>query len=140
MKNHTKIFVNLPVKNLKKSMDFFAKLGFAFNPQFTDQNAACMIVGEDIFIMLLVKDFFKTFTKKTIVDATKSSEAIIALSADSKEKVDEIVNKALAAGGKTSNDPNDQGWMYGWGFQDLDGHLWEVFYMDPGAINQDNKD
>ncbi|HEX9972088.1 MAG TPA: glyoxalase/bleomycin resistance/extradiol dioxygenase family protein, partial [bacterium] len=97
MKNHTKIFVNLPVKNLKKSMDFFAKLGFAFNPQFTDQNAACMIVGEDIFIMLLVKDFFKTFTKKTIVDATKSSEAIIALSADSKEKVDEIVNKALAA-------------------------------------------
>jgi predicted lactoylglutathione lyase len=137
MKNHTKIFVNLPVKNLKKSMDFFAKLGFAFNPQFTDQNAACMIVGEDIFIMLLVEDFFKTFTKKTIVDATKSSEAIIALSADSKEKVDEIVNKALAAGGKTSNDPNDQGWMYGWGFQDLDGHLWEVFYLDPGAVNQD---
>jgi predicted lactoylglutathione lyase len=132
----TKIFVNLPVKNLNKTVDFFTKLGFRFNPQFTDENATCMIVGEDIFIMLLVEKFFKSFTKKEIVDATKSTEAIIALSADSREKVDEMIRKAVAAGGSAPDNPQDQGWMYGHGFQDLDGHLWEVLWMDPAAINQ----
>ncbi|MEJ7738430.1 MAG: VOC family protein [Chitinophagaceae bacterium] len=132
----TKIFVNLPVKNLDKSVEFFTKLGFTFNPQFTNEKATCMIIGEDIFVMLLVEDFFKTFTKKQIVDATTSTESIICLSADSREQVDELVNKALQAGGTTPNEKQDQGFMYGHGFQDLDGHLWEVMYMDMSAMNQ----
>jgi len=130
----TKIFVNLPVKDLNKTMDFFTKLGFTFNSQFTDEKAACMVVGDDIFVMLLTEPFFKTFTKKEGADATKSTEAIIALSAESREKVDELVNKAIAAGGTTPNDKQEHGFMYGWGFQDLDGHLWEVFWMDPSSI------
>jgi uncharacterized protein len=129
----TKIFVNLPVKNLSRSVEFFTKLGYTFNPQFTDENATCMIVGEDIFVML-VEPFFKSFTKKDIADTSKSSEVIIALSSDSKEKVDELVNKAVAAGATTPNEKQDQGFMYSWGFQDLDGHLWETIYMDPNAI------
>jgi predicted lactoylglutathione lyase len=132
----TQIFVNLPVKDLNKSVAFFTKLGFTFNPQFTDEKATCMIVGENIFVMLLVEDFFKTFIKKQIADAGKSAEVIIALSADSKEKVDELVNKAVAAGATTPNEKQDQGFMYGWGFQDLDGHLWETMYMEPDSINQ----
>jgi len=137
MNNNTKIFVNLPVKNLTKSVEFFTKLGFTFNPQFTDKNATCMNVGDNIFVMLLIERFFKTFTKKEISDASKSTEVIVALSVDSKEKVDMIVNKALAAGGKTSNKPNDQGFMYGWSFQDLDHHLWEILYMDKNVVNED---
>lgn len=132
----TKIFVNLPVKDLNRSVAFFTKLGYKFNPQFTDENATCMIVSEDIFIMLLVEKFFKTFTKKEITDATKSTEAIIALSTDSKEKVDEMVRKAVEAGGTTPNEKQDQGFMYVHGYQDLDGHLWEIMWMDPSAINQ----
>lgn len=132
----TKIFVNLPVKDLDKSIAFFTKLGFTFNPQFTDENATCMIVSDDIFVMLLVEPYFKTFTKKEISNATKSTEVILCLSADSKEKVNEMVNKAVEAGGVTPNQLNDQGWMYQWGFQDLDGHLWEIAYMDQTAIPQ----
>lgn len=132
----TKIFVNLPVKNLSKSIEFFTTLGYTFNPQFTDETATCMIVSEDIYIMLLTEEKFKMFTKKEIADATKSTEAIICLSADSREKVDEMINKALEAGGTTPNEKQDHGFMYGWGYQDLDGHLWEVMWMDPGAINQ----
>ena len=132
----TKIFVNLPVKDLNRSVEFFTKLGFKFNPQFTDENATCMIVGEDIFVMLLVEKFFKTFTKKEISDATKSTEVILALSADSREKVDEMINKVIKAGGVEPNEPQDHGWMYGRSFQDIDGHLWEVFYMDSSAVNQ----
>ena len=131
----TQIFVNLPVKDLNKSVAFFTRLGFTFNPQFTDEKATCMIVGENIYVMLLVEDFFKTFIKKPIADATKSAEVILALSAESKEKVDELVNKAIAAGASTPVDKQDQGFMYSWGFQDLDGHLWETMYMDPSAIN-----
>jgi uncharacterized protein len=132
----TQIFVNLPVKDLNKSIDFFTKLGFTFNPQFTDEKATCMVVSEYIYIMLLVEEFFKTFTKKEIADATKSTEAIICLSAESREKVDEMVSKAIEAGGTAPNDKQDHGWMYGHGFQDLDGHLWEVAYMDESALNQ----
>jgi predicted lactoylglutathione lyase len=131
----TKIFVNLPVKNLNKSVEFFTNLGFKFNPQFTDEKGTCMIIGEDIFAMLLMEEFFRTFTKKPIYDATKGTEVILALSAESREQVDEMVNKAIKAGGTTPNSKQDQGFMYGWGFQDLDGHLWEVFYMDPSTIN-----
>jgi predicted lactoylglutathione lyase len=133
----SQIYVNLPVKDLTKSVEFFTKVGFEFNPQFTDENATCMVVGENIFVMLLVEEFFKTFTKKDIADATKSTEVIVAISADSKEMVDEIVHKALEAGGKPSNEPVDHGFMYGWSFQDIDGHLWELMYMDESAANQD---
>ena len=95
----TKIFVNLPVKDLNRSVDFFTKLGFNFNPQFTDENATCMIIGEGIFVMLLVEKFFKSFTKKEICDTSKNTEAILALSVESKEKVDQMMGKALEAGG-----------------------------------------
>jgi hypothetical protein len=132
----TKIFVNLPVKNLNRSVEFFTKLGFKFNPQFTDENATCMIVGEDIFVMLLVQKFFKTFTTKEISDATKSTEVILALTAESREEVDGMINKVIKAGGVEPNEPQDHGWMYGRSFQDIDGHLWEVFYMDSSAVNQ----
>jgi len=132
----TKIFVNLPVRDLKKSMEFFGQLGFSFNPQFTDETAACMIVGEDIFVMLLTHDKFKIFTPKQICDATQSTEVLVALSTESREKVDELVRKAVAAGGTTYNQAKDYGFMYGHGFQDLDGHIWETFYMNPKAIKQ----
>src|ERR1044071_5963779 len=112
----TKMFVNLPVKDLKKSIEFFTKLGYTFNPQFTDENATCMIISENIYAMLLVEKFFKTFTKKEIADATKTAEAIIALSADSKEQVDDLVRKALAAGATTPQLKQDQGFMYSHGF------------------------
>ena len=132
----TKVFLNLPVKDLNKSKEFFAKLGFTFNPQFTDQNAACMVISEDNYAMLLVESFFKTFTKKEIADAKKSTEVLIALSAENKEKVDEMLGKALAAGAKEPRAPQDHGFMYGRAFEDPDGHIWEIFWMDPKAINQ----
>lgn len=131
----TKIFVNLPVKDLNRSVTFFTQLGFTFNPQFTDENATCMIIGEDIFVMLLVEKFFQGFTKKAIADASKTTEVLICLSADSKDKVDEMVRNAVAAGGTTPNEKQDQGFMYSHGFQDLDGHIWEVMWMDPAAIH-----
>lgn len=130
----TKIFVNLPVKDLNRSVTFFTKLGFSFNPQFTNENATCMIISENIFVMLLEEPFFKTFTKKEIADATKSTEVIVCLSAESKDKVDEMVNKAIAAGGTAPNEKQDHGFMYGHGFQDLDGHLWELSWMDEGPL------
>ena len=132
----TKIFVNLPVKDLNKSVEFFTNLGFTFNPQFTDETATCMVVSEDIFVMLLTHDKFKTFTPKEICDATKSTEVLVCLSSESRVKVDEVVRKAVAAGGTTYNEPQDLGFMYGHGFQDIDGHIWELIYMEPSAINQ----
>jgi predicted lactoylglutathione lyase len=132
----TKIFVNLPVKDLKKSIEFFTKLDFTFNPQFTDDSAACMIVSGDIFVMLLTYDKFKSFTPKQICDATKSTEVLVCLSSESREQVNAMVRQAVAAGGTTYNEPQDHGFMYGHGFQDLDGHIWEVMYMEPSAIHQ----
>jgi predicted lactoylglutathione lyase len=129
----TQIFVNLPVKDLARSIAFFEALGYSFNQQFTDENAGCLVISDDIYAMLLTERYFKTFTKKVVADATKSTEAIVALGVESKERVDELADKALAAGGKPSNEPMDQGFMYGRSFQDPDGHLWEVFYMDPAA-------
>jgi uncharacterized protein len=131
-----KMFVNLPVKDLGKSVEFFTKLGFTFNPQFTDENATCMIVGEDTFVMLLVEKFFRTFIHKPIADATKTTEAIIALSADTRQEVDEMFQNALAAGGTATNPVNDQGFMYSASFQDLDHHQWEIAYMDFAAFGQ----
>ena len=133
----TKIFVNLPVKDLNKTVEFFTKLGFKFNPQFTDENATCMIVGKDIFVMLLVEKFFKTFTKKEISDTTKNTEAIVALSTQSKEEVDRLIEKVVGAGGRESRDPQDHGWMYGRSFEDINGHLWEIFYMDENAMKKE---
>jgi uncharacterized protein len=130
----TKIFVNLPVKDLNRSIEFFTKLGFSFNQQFTDETATCMIVTDDIFAMLLTEDKFKTFTPKEICDAKKYTEVLVALSYDNRSDVDETVRKAVAAGGSTYNEPQDHGFMYTHGFQDLDGHIWEIFYMDPSFV------
>jgi len=129
------IFVNLPVKDLNKSVAFFTQLGFTFNPQFTDENATCMIVADNIFVMLLVEGFFKTFTKKEIADATKTTEVIVSLSAISKEQVDDTIGKAIAEGGIEGNVQN-HGWMYLRSFQDLDGHQWEIAWMDPAGMPQ----
>jgi predicted lactoylglutathione lyase len=135
----TKIFVNLPVKDLNRSIEFFTKLGYTFNPQFTDENATCMIIGENIFAMLLVEERFKDFTKKPISDAKKSTEVLIALDAESREKVDEMVKKAVDAGGSIYIDPQDHGWMYAHSFADLDGHQWEVMWMDESAVPQQSE-
>lgn len=131
MDNSPQIYLNLPVKNLDNSVSFFLKLGFTINFEFTDEKAACIVVSENIYLMLLTEDFFKTFTKKEITDSQKSTEAIISLSVPKKIMVDEIVQKAFTAGGKPSSEKKDYGWMYHWAFQDLDNHLWEIFWLDP---------
>ncbi len=131
----TQIFVNLPVKDLDRSVEFFGKLGYSFNPQFTDETATCMIVSDDIFVMLLTEAKFKEFTPKNICDSRTSTEVLIALSCDSRERVDELVGKAVAAGGSTYADPKDYGFMYQHSYQDPDGHMWELFYMDPSAVS-----
>lgn len=127
------IFVNLPVNDLNKSVSFFTQLGFTFDPKFTDENATCMIVADDIYVMLLVEKFFQSFTDKPICDARKNVEVMLALSCASRADVDELVRKALAAGGTAPRPPQDLGFMYGHDFEDLDGHIWEPFYMEPGA-------
>jgi hypothetical protein len=128
-----KIFVNLPVRDLKKSILFFENLGFSFNPQFTDETASCMIISDDIYAMLLTQDKFETFSPNPICDANKSTEVLICLSCHSRNEVDTLVNKAVAGGGKTYNEPKDHGFMYQHGFQDPDGHIWELVYMEPEA-------
>ncbi|MPZ21966.1 MAG: glyoxalase [Dehalococcoidia bacterium] len=132
----TKIFVNLPVKDLDKSKAFFTALGYSFDPQFTDENAACLVISDEIYAMLLTEPYFKSFTNKDVADATKSTEAIVALGVESKERVDDLVDTALASGGSPSNDTMDQGFMYARSFQDPDGHLWEVAYVDMAAMQQ----
>ena len=128
------IFVNLPVKNLKKSTDFFTQLDFTFNAQFTDEKAACMVVSNEIYVMLLTEPFFKTFISKEVADANKTAEVIVSFSVDSKQQVDEVITKARNAGATTPRSGQDYGFMYQHGFQDPDGHLWEYFYMDPKAV------
>lgn len=130
-----KLFVNIAVKDLDASVDFFTKLGFIFNPEFTDSNATCMLVGEDAYVMLLVRDFYKTFTDKQLADPFTTSEALLSISATSREEVDTLVDTAVAAGGVASSKKQVEEWMYGWGFQDLDGHQWEVMWMDPGVMD-----
>lgn len=127
------IFVNLPVKDMARSQAFFKALGLNFNPQFTNEQGACLEVGENFFAMLLVEPFFQGFTKLPISDAKKATEVLIALSVDSRAQVDEVVAKAVAAGATTPNAPMDHGFMYQHGFADLDGHQWEVFWMDMSA-------
>ncbi|UJR81264.1 Glyoxalase/bleomycin resistance protein/dioxygenase [Sandaracinus amylolyticus] len=134
MANARMIFVNLSVRDLPRSMQFFSKLGFEFNKQFTDETAACMIVSEQAFVMLLTESKFKQFTKNEICDTSKASEGLFALSCNSREEVDQIVEKAVAAGGRHAMPKMDMGFMYGWSFYDVDGHHWEVMWMDPAAV------
>jgi predicted lactoylglutathione lyase len=130
---HKQIYVNLPVKNLHRTKEFFSALGFSFNPQFSNEQGVCMVISENIFAMLLVEEFFQTFTSKPVSDALKSTEVLVCISCDSRAEVDELVAKALAAGGRAPNPKQDYGFMYGHGFEDLDGHVWELSYMDPNA-------
>ncbi len=130
----TKIFVNLPVKDLDKSKEFFTKIGFTINPQFTNEKAACVVISDTIFAMILKEEFFKTFIpKKEISDATKSTEVLVALSLESKEQVNEMIEKAFAAGAMESRPAEDHGFMFSRSFEDPDGHIWEVFWMDMNA-------
>jgi len=131
-----KIFVNLPVKDLKRSMSFFKELGFQFNSQFTDDTAACMVIADDIYAMLLTHGKFKSFTKKEIADTTRFVERLTALSFESKAKVDDLLETALKAGAVESGELQDHGFMYGRSFDDLDGHTWEIFWMDPSHIRK----
>lgn len=128
------LFVNLPVEDLDRTVAFFTALGFGFNPQFTDENATCMVISEHIQVMLLVKPFFAGFTKKPIADARAATEVLLALSCESREEVDALVTKAMAAGAATPMPANDLGFMYQHAFEDLDGHQWEVFWMDASAM------
>jgi uncharacterized protein len=129
----TSIFVNLPVTDLPRSMAFFSALGYTFNKQFTDEKAACLVISETIYAMLLTEPFYKTFLKKEICNTATHNEVILALSVDSREEVDAMVAKAVAAGGSTPMPPTDHGFMYQHGFEDPDGHVWEVFWMDPNV-------
>lgn len=127
------IYVNLPVRDLERSKTFFSRLGFGFNAQFTNEQAACMVVAGDIYVMLLAQSFFQTFTTKPVADANKSTEVLVCLSCASRAEVDALVATALEAGGRTPNAPQDHGFMYGHGFEDPDGHIWELVYMEPHA-------
>ena len=128
------VFLNLPVKDLDKSVAYFTQLGFTFNPQFTDENATAMVVSEQAIVMLLVEPFFKTFTGKEIADPATHTEAIVGLSAESREEVDALCDRAIELGGSVAGEPQDHGFMYGRSFHDLDGHLWEFIWMDPAAV------
>jgi uncharacterized protein len=130
----TKIFINLPVKNLDKSMAFFTNLGFSFNPQFTDDKAGCMVISDSIFAMLLTENYFQTFTKKPVCDAKNATEVLITLDTNSKAELQQLVEKAKESGATIYNEPQDHGWMYQHGFADLDGHQWELAYMDASQL------
>lgn len=131
-----KIFVNLPITDLDRSVAFFTALGFAFDARFTDDEATCLIISDEAFVMLLVQERFEEFTTKAVCDATTHTEAILALTADSRADVDAVADTALAAGGLPANEPMDMEFMYGRSFYDPDGHLWEVFHMDPSALEE----
>ena len=125
----TDIFVNLPVRNLQQSIAFFTRLGFTFNPEYTDETATCMVVAEHIYVMLLVEEKFQGFTPKPLCDARKATEVLVCLSLPDRAEVDGMVEKAVAAGGRTYHEPQDHGFMYQHGFEDLDGHIWELVAM-----------
>jgi len=130
------IFVNLPVRDLKQTVGFWTGLGFTFNPQFTDENTTCMVISDHACVMLLTDELFSTFTTRQVADATEHTEAILALSAESREEVDRLVDTAVTTGGSAANETQDEGYMYGRSFHDPDGHLWEVLYMDPAALEE----
>lgn len=130
------IFVNLPVKDLPRSRAFFEALGYSFNAQFSNETAACLVISEQIYAMIMVHDKFREFSRREVCDTATSSEALICLSCESREGVDELVAKAVAAGGSAHLEAKDYGMMYGHGFHDLDGHIWELMWMDPAAIHK----
>lgn len=130
---HQQIYVNLPVKDLPRSIAFFESLDFSFNPQFTNEQGACMIVGENIHAMLLPESFFKTFTSKPVADARQTTEVLVCISCDSRDEVDGLVRKAVAAGGSAPRTAQDHGFMYAHGFEDIDGHIWELVHLVPNA-------
>lgn len=132
----THTFVNLPVKDLNRTKEFFSSIGFEFNPQFSDEKAACLVINDNTFVQLLTESYFQTFISKPVADAASAAAGIIALSVDSREQVDELADKALTAGGKQSKEPADHGFMYVRSFEDLDGHLWEIAFFDPSAYSQ----
>lgn len=128
------IFVNLPVTQLDKTKEFFGKLGFSFNQKFTNDDGACMIIGENIYAMLLTEKFFQSFTSKQIADTSKTTEVLLAIDAESRQQVDEMIKNAIAAGGKEPREKQDYGWMYNRAFEDIDGHIWEVFFMNENEM------
>jgi hypothetical protein len=130
---HKQIFVNLPIKNMARSQAFFRALGYQFNEQFTNEQGACLVLGENLYAMLLIEPFFAGFTGKPVADAHRSTEVLTCLSCDSRAAVDALVAKALAAGGTAPRQPQDHGFMYVHGFEDLDGHIWELAYMAEAA-------
>lgn len=134
----TNMFLNLPVKDLNRSIAFFTELGFSFNPKFTNEKATCLIIGENINVMLLVEEFYKTFTDKEICNTATSSEAIISISVGSREQVDEMIEKVIKAGESEYKEIKDYGWMYQRNFRDIDGHHWEIFFMDESQIPEMN--
>jgi predicted lactoylglutathione lyase len=135
----TRVFINLPVKDLDKSVSFFTELGYSFNAQFTDEKATCMIISDNIFAMLLTETYFKTFTRKQVADARTSTEVLIALDANSRNEVQRMVAKAKELGATIYAEPQDHGWMYQHSFADLDGHQWELVYMDATQIPTKNQ-
>ncbi|MET4728281.1 putative lactoylglutathione lyase [Lysobacter enzymogenes] len=136
MTTHAQMFVNLPVQNLDRSVAFFTALGYSFNPQFTDENATCMLLGENLFAMLLVRPFFQTFTQKELIDPQRQVQTLVALPLGSRVEVDALADKAVAAGAK-AHEPKDYGFMYQRAYDDLDGNTWEIFHMDPNAVPGD---
>lgn len=136
MTAHAQLFVNLPVRDLDRSVAFFTALGYSFNPQFTDENATSLVLGENLFAMLLVRPYFQTFTEKEVIDPQRQVQTLIALPLDSRAEVDALVDKAVAAGAK-AHEPKDYGFMYQRAYDDLDGHTWEIFHMDPSALAGD---
>jgi len=137
---HKQIFVNLPIKQMARSQAFFRALGYDFDPHFTNEQGAALVLGENLYAMLLVEDFFKSFIDKTIADATQTTEVLTCLSCESRAEVDTLVAKAVAAGGTAHRAPQDHGFMYAHGYQDLDGHIWELCYMDTSAAANPDKD
>lgn len=131
---HKQIFVNIAIGDMQKSQEFFKKLGFTFNPDFTNEQGACMVISDDIYAMLLTRDFFQGFTGKPLVDAKEATEVLICLSCESRAEVDDLVARARAAGGTVPREPQDHGFMYAHGFEDLDGHIWELVHMAPGEV------
>lgn len=134
LSKHRKVFLNMSVKNLDKTKAFFTALGFEFDTKYTDQNAACMIISDQAWVMLLAEEFFKTFTTRELCDRNNRTEMLVALACESRDEVNQLVHKAIAAGGSHAVPPQDHGFMYSWSFYDLDGHHWEVFYMDEAAL------
>jgi len=135
---HQQVFINMAVKDMARSQAFFRSLGYEFNPQFTNEQGACLVLGETLFVMLLTEGFMSGFTAKPIIDAKVGTETLICLSCESRAEVDALVAKARAAGAAVPRAPQDHGFMYGHGFEDLDGHIWELVFMDASACAEAN--